>query len=127
MDKKPSRREALKSIGSAGVVALVDSQSLTNQETAIRIAGQPVEIFVSPVSAETVRLSITPIVNGKPQPLPHDGSLTQQTWSRLATRPTSLTVARTIRFVGGLVVKLTPDPLTIRVEAKDGRLVQQLR
>ncbi len=124
--KKLSRRQALKNIGSAGVVALLDAQSLTAQEAAIRIAGQPVEITVSRVSAVTVRLSVTHIVNGRPQPLPHDGSLTRRTWSPPAARITSLTRARHVRC-GDLVVKLTPDPLTIRVEAKDGRLVQQLR
>src|SRR5215510_9175358 len=127
MNNNLSRREALKSMGFAGAAALLDAQSLNAQEAAIRIAGQPVEIVMSPVSAATMRLSITPIVNGRPQPLPHDGSLAQRTWSRPETRITSLAGARTIRFRGGLVVKLTPDPLTIRVEAKDGRLVQQLR
>ncbi|HZF39282.1 MAG TPA: hypothetical protein VE715_10685 [Blastocatellia bacterium] len=126
MNEKPSRREALKSIGSAGVVALLDTQALTAQEAAIRIAGQPVEIAVSSVSAVTVRLSVTPIVNGQPQPLPHDGSLAQRTWSPLAARITSLTRERQLRC-GDLVVQLSPDPLIIRVEAKDGRLVQQLR
>src|SRR5262247_578748 len=126
MNEKLSRRKALKGIGSAGVVALLDAQSLTAQEAAIRIAGQPVEIAVAPVSAVTVRLSVTPIVDGKSQPLPHDGSLAQRTWSSPAARITSLARARQARC-GDLVVKLTPDPLTLRVAAKDGRLVQQLR
>jgi hypothetical protein len=59
MIEKPSRREALKSIGSASVVALLDAQSLPAQESAIRVAGQPVEISVSQVSPVTVRLSVT--------------------------------------------------------------------
>ena len=126
MSQNLSRRDALKSIGSASVVALLDAQSLAAQEAAIRIAGQPVEIAVSSVSAVTVRLSFTPIVNGQPQPLPHDGSLSQRTWSPPAARITSLTRARQVRC-GDLMVKLSPDPLIIRVEAKDGRLVQQLR
>src|SRR5262249_48434017 len=126
MNEKLSRREALKSIGSAGVAALLDPQSLKGQEAAIRIAGQPVEIVISPVTAVTVRLSIVPIINGRPQPIQYDGSLTQQTWSHTETRITSLTGARSIRFRGGLMVRLTPDPLTIRVEAKDGRLGAQL-
>jgi alpha-glucosidase (family GH31 glycosyl hydrolase) len=126
MDEKLSRRKALKGIGSAGVVALIDARSLNAQEAAIRIAGHPVEIAVSQVSAVTVRLSVTPIVDGRPQPLPHDGSLTRRTWSPPAAKITSLTRARQVRC-GDLVVKLTPDPLTIRVEAEDGRLVQQLR
>src|SRR5215471_15402256 len=119
MKEKFSRREALKRIGSAGVVALLDAQSLTAKEETIRITGQPVEIAVSQVSAITVRLSVTPIVNGRPQPLPHDGSLAQRTWSAPAARITSLAGARQLRCVD-LVVKLSPDPLIIRVEAGDG-------
>src|SRR5262245_66297550 len=108
MNEKLSRRKALKGIGSAGVVALLDAQSLTPQEAAIRIAGQPVEIVVAPVSAVTVRLTVTPIVDGKSQPLPHDGSLAQRTWSPPAARITSLARARQARC-GDLVVKLTPE------------------
>ncbi|HEX2492008.1 MAG TPA: TIM-barrel domain-containing protein [Blastocatellia bacterium] len=126
MNKKLSRRKALKGIGSAGVVALIDAGSLNAQEAAIRIAGQPVEIAVSQVSAVTVRLSVTQIVEGRPQPLPHDGSLARRAWSPPAAKITSLTRARQAQC-GDLVVKLTPDPLTIRVETNDGRLVQQLR
>ncbi|MCI0392456.1 MAG: DUF5110 domain-containing protein [Acidobacteria bacterium] len=126
MNKKLSRREALKNISSAGVAALLNAKSSTSQDAAIRIAGQPVEISVSSVSPETVRLSIVPIVNGQPQPLPHDGSLMQRTWSPPAARITTLAGARQVRC-GNLLVKLSPDPLIIRVEARDGRLVQQLR
>ena len=97
MDEKLSRRKALKGIGSAGVVALIDARSLNAQEAAIRIAGQPVEIAVSQVSAVTVRLSVTPIVDGRPQPLPHDGSLTRRTWSPPAAKITSLTRARQVQ------------------------------
>ncbi len=126
MHDKLSRREVLKGVGSASVVALLDKRSSASREAAIRIAGQPVEIAVSRVSAVTARLSVTPIVDGRPQPLPHDGSLIQRTWSPPVARITSLTRERIVRC-GDLVLKLAPDPLTIRVEAKDGRLVQQLR
>jgi hypothetical protein len=126
MNEKTSRREALKSIGSAGVVALFDAQALAASDDAIRIAGAPVEITVSSVSAVTARLSVTPIINGRPQPLPHDGSLARRTWSAPAARITSLTRERQTRC-GDLMVKISPDPLIIRVETMDGRLVQQLR
>src|SRR5215475_1912685 len=105
MKKKLSRREALKKIGSASAVALLDAQSLTAKDSTIRVAGQPVEIAVSQVSAVTVRLSVTPIVNGQPQPLPHDGSLAQRTWSAPAARITSLARARQLRC-GDLAVNL---------------------
>jgi len=126
MTKLVSRREVLKDVGSAGVGLLLGVHIISAQESAIRVAGQPVEIAISPVSANTVRLSVVALENGKPKPIPYDGSLVQHEWSRAAARVTTLSSPRTVRC-GDLTVKLSPEPLTIRVEAKDGRLVQQLR
>ena len=130
MNGKLSRREALKSISSAGLVALLKAPSSTAQDAAIRIAGQPVEIAVSSVSPQTARISLVPIVNGQLQPIPDDGSLAQQTWSPPVARLRTLAATQSVRC-GDLTVKLSAAPLTIRIEAqdgaKDGRLVQQLR
>lgn len=115
----------LKGIGAAGAGALMSGQAAHAQDTAIRVAGRAVEIAVSPVSAHTVRVSIVPVENGQPQPISYDGSLVQQTWTPRA-RFVSLSRAESVRC-GDLIVKVSPEPLTIRVEAKDGRLVQQLR
>ncbi len=127
MTKSISRRDALKSLGSASAGALLNSpQALLEQNAAIRVAGRPVEIAVTSVSSQTARLSIAPIENGKPQPIPQDGSLTAQTWPKPVARLTTLAAERSVRC-GALRVKLSPEPLTIRVETADGRLVQQLR
>lgn len=126
MKKSLSRRAVLKTIGSASAIALSQPASLLAQTAALEIAGKPVEITVSSVSPDTVRLSIAPLINGQPQPIPHDGALLQQTWSKPLARITSLSRAQQVRS-GNLIVKFAPDPLTIRIEAKDGRLVQQLR
>jgi alpha-glucosidase (family GH31 glycosyl hydrolase) len=126
MDNPISRREALKSISSAGAGALLASPAFSQKDDTIRIAGQPVEIAVAQVSAHTLRLSVAPIENGKPKPIPYDGALVQQTWSPPVARITKLARDRSVRC-GDLLVKLAPEPLTIRVEAADGRLVNQLR
>ena len=120
------RREALKRFGSASAGALISSRTLVAQDTPIRITGRPVEISVSSVSAHTVRISVIPLENGKPQPIPHDGSLVRQTWSPPSGRWTTLARAQSVRC-GDLLVKLSPQPLTLRIEGSDGRLVQQLR
>lgn len=120
------RREVLKRFGSAGAGVLLGSQTIAAQDATLRIAGRPVEITLSSVSPRTVRLSVVPVENGKPQAIPYDGSLVQQTWSKPSARLTTLARAQSVRC-GDLVVKLSPQPLVIRVEAKDGRLVQQLR
>jgi len=126
MKNRTSRREALKSISSAGIITLLDPPSLTAQDTAIHIAGQSVEIAISAVSPQTARISLAPIVDNQTQPIKNDGSLVQQSWSPPVARIRTLTAARSVRC-GDLTLKLSAMPLTIRIEAKDGRLVQQLR
>src|SRR2546423_14829531 len=97
MTKLVSRREILKDVGSAGVGLLLGPQIIPAQEAAISVAGQPVEIVISPVSASTMRLSVVALENGKPKPIPYDGSLVQQTWSPPVARLTILRSAQAVR------------------------------
>jgi alpha-glucosidase (family GH31 glycosyl hydrolase) len=124
MDKPISRRQALKSFGSAGAGALLTSRSLSQKDDSIRISGQPVEILIGPVSPHTLRLSLVQLENGKPQPIPYDGALVRQTWSPPVARLRKLAGDRAVRC-GNLLVKLSPEPLTIRIEAANQRLVQE--
>jgi alpha-glucosidase/alpha-D-xyloside xylohydrolase len=127
MSKPVSRRDTLKSLGSAGAGVLLNPRLISNaQDAAIQVTGRLVGIALTSISAQTVRLSIVPIENGKPQPIPQDGSLAQQAWPEPVAQLTTLPSERTVRC-GDLSVKLSLEPLTIRVEASDGRLVQQLR
>ncbi len=127
MTKPISRRDTLKSLGSAGAGALLaPGLSPLSQTAAIQITGKPVELSLTSVSAQTARLTIAPLENGKPLPIQQDGSLATQTWPAPVARITALPQERTVRC-GTLSIKLSPSPLTVRVEAADGRLVQQLR
>lgn len=127
MTKPISRRDTLKRLGSASAGAfLLHDANAHAQTAAIQIAGRPVEISLTSISAQTVRLSLTPLENGKPQPIPQDGSLLSQGWPAPLARVAALPRERTVRC-GTLSVKLSPEPLTIRVEVSSGRLVQQLR
>src|SRR6185503_9570543 len=126
MSKHISRREVLRAISSAGAGAALGAGTLSAQETGLRVRGRAVEIAVAPVSAHTVRISLAPIENGRTQPIKSDGSLVELAATSQASRFTALTRGESVRC-GELLVKLTPDPLTIRIEASDGRLVQQLR
>lgn len=121
-----SRRETLKNIGTAGAGIVLGSRTSAAQNSAIQITGHPVEIALSSVSPQTVRISIAAIENGKPQAIPHDGSLVQKEWAPVHARLTTLSRTQIVRC-GELSVTLSSQPLTIRVKAKDGRLVQELR
>src|SRR5260221_3447275 len=116
MTKPISRRKALASIVSAALLEGADSSG-------IQIATRPVEISLTPATPRTVRISVTPVDNSA---VPSDGSLVKDNWGTPAARVRSLDRAKSVRC-GELTVKLSPNPLTIRVEAKDGKLVQQLR
>jgi alpha-glucosidase/alpha-D-xyloside xylohydrolase len=117
------------SFGSAGAAVLIGPAPVPGQNTEIRIGEQPVEIAVTPVSPVTVRISVVPLVTGMPKPIQNDGSLVRQSWARPGARFRSLPGPQSVRC-GDLVVKLSLSPLTIVVEASDGRpnkSVQQLR
>ena len=124
MLKPITRRGMLKKL-TAGSGALVGRGLAFPQETPIQIAGRPVEITLTPVSPKTVRITIAPIENGQVQPVPIDGALVKQNWGRPAARLRTLANSRSVKC-GELIVKLSGNPLAIRVEGKGGHVVQQL-
>lgn len=127
MSKPISRRDTLKRLSSAGAGVLSCSSLIkAAPDTPIQIAGRDVEISVTNVAAKIVRISVLPLENGKPQAIPQEGTLLEQEWPKPVARFASLSAERTIRS-GDLRVKLQPDPLTVRVESRDGVLIQQLR
>ena len=125
MTKPISRRDALQRLGAAGAGALLPVP-LMAQDAALRVTGRAVELSLTSVSAHTIRLTIAPLDNGKPQPVPMDGSLVLPASLKASTSLTALPRERSVRC-GNLTVKLAPSPLTITVTASDGRAVQQLR
>lgn len=127
MKKNISRRDALKRFSSAGAGVLLNAPLIPSaQDAVLRIAGKEVELTLTSVSPQTVRLTLAALENGQPKPLPSDGSLALQTWPAPTARLTSLPRERTVRC-GNLRVKLSPQPLTIRIETSAGQLVQELR
>jgi len=110
----------------AATSALLTTPGPSFQTKAISVAGRPVEITVAPVSAQTIRISLAAIENGRPQAISDDGSLVPQTWAQPRARFTDLEHNKSVSL-DKIKVRITRDPLNIIVEEKDGRLVQQLR
>ncbi len=126
-----SRREALKRLCSitAGFALTGDISRgglvIRRRSKDLTIAGQPVEIGVLSVSASTVRLTIRPLQNGRPEPLPITGELARHdagTMSRSGRTAPALARVR----AGDLVVHVEDGPPRIRVETRNGTVVQQL-
>ncbi|HEX5439134.1 MAG TPA: TIM-barrel domain-containing protein, partial [Gemmatimonadaceae bacterium] len=123
-----TRRDVLKSLGCAGAGALLGVQltpEAAHARGALTLRGRTVEIVVTPASASTVRITIAPLVNGAPQPVPQDGSLVRQVLGTPVARIASLSALQRVR-AGDLIVTLSPNPLTVRVDSQDGRTIQQL-
>ena len=118
-----SRRIVLKSLGMA---SFLTARIGAAEDEGTKIAGRAVEVSVTPIGPSIVRISVAPIEGGRPQPIPADGSLVRLDWGAPILRLTSLAEPRVVDC-GDSRVTVSGSPLTIRIEAKDGRLVQRLR
>jgi alpha-glucosidase/alpha-D-xyloside xylohydrolase len=120
-----TRRDAIKAALSAGTGVLLRARGSAAQSREITVAGRAVEVVLSAVSARALRLSVVPLSDGVPQPIPDDGSLVQQEWGPACGRLRVLERDAAVRC-GDWNVKLARDPLSITIEAGGSR-VQQLR
>jgi alpha-glucosidase (family GH31 glycosyl hydrolase) len=106
------RRDILKALGAAALVP------------AARAAGTRFEIRVAPVSAHTVRITLT-AVDGPRISVPDDGALVQAAWPAALATLDSSSRARGIRH-GELRLDFTPDPPTFRIRDAQGGEVQRI-
>lgn len=125
MTRQLSRRDVLKHAGLAATGALVGAPLARAQDPTLRIARRPVEMRVTPASPDTVRISVVSLESGRALPIPDDGSLVARSWPEPTARFQTLAGPQTVR-AGNLTVRVSPNPMTIAVSARDGRAVQQL-
>jgi alpha-glucosidase/alpha-D-xyloside xylohydrolase len=128
----PSRRDALKQVGAAGVGFILAPGLLRAQDSGIVIAGEPVDVLVDVglggTSTHTVRIRLRSITTGQPKDLTFTGALDDA--SAAVTKPAGPARRRPEEIAraatGDLVVRFTPNPPRFIVETKSGALVQQL-
>src|SRR5215467_8524870 len=116
-----SRREAMKRSG-----ALLGAARLQAQEKNLGVAGRAAELAVTAATPQTVRITIQPLDNGQPIPIPDDGALVKQSWGEPAIRLRGFYGSRRVKC-GNLLVTVSAEPLSIRVETRDKRLVQEIK
>src|SRR5271155_4703948 len=104
MSKAITRRGMLKKFA-AGSGTLAGRGLVFSQETPIQISGRPVEIALTPVSRQTVRITIQAIENGHVQAVPVDGALFKENWGQPAARLRTMAPSRTVKC-GELTVKV---------------------
>ena len=119
-----SRREALKQLGALAPAAMLVARFGSAADEII-VAGKPVEIAVWSLSAQTVRVIVSPLDNGRAAPVAATGALVTPTLGTKATAATRASQLRRVR-AGNLNVRYTESPPTIHIELLDGTVVQTI-
>jgi alpha-glucosidase (family GH31 glycosyl hydrolase) len=102
-------------------------QRRTPGAAALEIAGQPVEVTITPVSERTLRFSISPVdASGAAMPAPDEPAIVAQKWPAPALRLRSAVGPQSLK-AGSFKVVVTAEPLMFRVENSSGRVIQELR
>ena len=117
-----SRREAVRRLATAGAGLALRDSILHAQSDAIQVAGRPVEIAVSSVSPATVRITALPVNQGL---IPDDDTLVSAAVGRILARRRARSVTAPIR-AGNLIVRITADPIAIRIDTPGGASIQRL-
>jgi alpha-glucosidase/alpha-D-xyloside xylohydrolase len=125
MPESISRRDALKQLGVAGAGVLVNGGVIRGQERAITVAGQPVEIAVSSLSATTVRITVRQLDNGVPAAIADTGALVADSPGRELARGREASAVARVR-AGDLEVRFTASPPVLHVTTTGGSVVQTL-
>ncbi len=111
---------------SAACAAFLLPEEQARAESALRIAGQDVEIQIGSVSKHTFRLSILPIgKDGRVATIPTDGSLVRESWGTPVATMRGATGARTIK-AGGVTVRIAVNPLTLAIETEAAEQIQKI-
>ncbi len=122
-----SRRSALKGLGFSGATTLMGVSAGAAPDATLQIAGRPVELTLTTAGQQVVRLSIVPVEQATARPIvSNDGSLVERDWGAPIVRLRSLAEPRPVSC-GDSRVTVSADPLAVRIEAGEGRLIQQIR
>jgi alpha-glucosidase/alpha-D-xyloside xylohydrolase len=126
MTESVSRRAALKHLGVVGAGLMLGGRLRHRHDAPLVVAGRPVEIAVSSLGPRTVRITLRPIADGAPVPVPTTGELTDTATSVPPLRTARQTAGVGRVRAGELVVSLDGRAPTVRIENVHGALVQAL-
>jgi alpha-glucosidase/alpha-D-xyloside xylohydrolase len=118
-----SRRSALKLLGGGAATTILSGRAASGAQGALQFGSKNVEVAITFIGDHVVRVSMAAMVDGKADQIPPDGSLVTEDRSEPVTRFTS--AGMIVR--GRTEVTVAAEPLRVRIETKDGGLVQELR
>jgi alpha-glucosidase/alpha-D-xyloside xylohydrolase len=126
MNDNITRRQVIQGVTAVGAAVLHSAKAQSSPGGEVKIAGKPVELTLTSISPLTVRITAQALENGAPEAIDSNGVLVKDDWGQPVARIRALNGPRIIKC-GQLTLKLTADPVTIRVEGSGGRLVQELK
>jgi alpha-glucosidase (family GH31 glycosyl hydrolase) len=118
MKSQWNRRDVLRGLTAISTGALVTPK----RAVAIRASDPRVEIQVTPVSEQTIRLSILPL--GLRTPIPFDGSLVKESWDTPVI-PSPRETDRELS-IGSFRLKISWNPISITIADEHHKVLQQL-
>lgn len=120
-----TRREAIRDLGAAAAILALPRLVLRSRQAPLIVAGEAAELAISSVSPVTVRLTLRAAGVTPPQEIPFTGALARDSYGLdVAGGPDTAILDGA--HVGDVVVRVTPSPPTIRVEAPPGHVIQRL-
>ena len=118
-----SRRETLSRLGGA---ALYLAGETARAADVLSIAGQPVELVLTPISSRMLRVSLLPVNgDGRSQAIASDPAIIASTSAAPMLRSRAAEGSKSAAW-GRLRVSVSNEPLTIAVDDADGQSIQRL-
>lgn len=120
-------------MGSAGASLALGQTSLASQaereipSKPLTLAGQPVQMWFTPVSAHTMRISLLPVLaRGGVQRIPDSIVLASSQWSAPVKNLESVTRPVRVPWKQASVL-VSPAPLRIAIKSRSGETIQQIK
>jgi alpha-glucosidase (family GH31 glycosyl hydrolase) len=108
----------------AGAGALLAKGRISARPGTLRVADRAIELDLAQISSHTIRLSLIPIEEGRPTPIPIEGSIVGQALTPSGIRINTLAGEQRVTL-SQFKLTISPEPLTITVFENE-RLVQRL-
>src|SRR6266536_2103041 len=124
MSTQPSRREALKTIAAVSAAVMIP-RTIKAQEQSVLAVSREIEVHITAISKNTFRFTVLPI-NGKVGNVPNDGSLVRTDWGPPIAVLSGDVAEREIQC-GVLGVRVTTNPLTLKISNANHDLLQRLK
>src|SRR6185503_19994341 len=119
-----SRRVALQRLGPVGSGAYL-AGAFRSETADIIVGGKPVEIAVWSLSPTTVRITVSPMVDGARTPVPVTGALAVDDKARPVARGTEPPRVAWVR-ARDVVVRFSESPPSLTIETARGDVLQRL-